>query len=168
MHVFYGEAVLRQAVYTEWRKIMDTAKYLCILNKNYLNLCKIITFKMLHLNEKERTEILMMVRMVGIEKGRLIPIRKNTFLEAHDVVIEINNFEFDGSDGHLILERFVSKKSEEREVMDDAPRLVYVSGRTKEAVISTTLEHLNRKQVNHSRMEKKLKKKTLRNSINMQ
>jgi hypothetical protein len=155
MHVFYGEAVLRQAVYTEWRKIMDTAKYLCILNKNYLNLCKIITFKMLHLNEKERT-------------GRLIPIRKNTFLEAHDVVIEINNFEFDGSDGHLILERFVSKKSEEREVMDDAPRLVYVSGRTKEAVISTTLEHLNRKQVNHSRMEKNLKKKTLRNSINMQ
>jgi hypothetical protein len=100
-------------------------------------------------------------RMVGIEKGRLIPMRKNTFLEVHDMVIEINNFEFEGSDGHLILERFVSKKSEEREVMDDAPRLVYVSGRTEEAVISTTLERLNRKQVNHSRMEKKLKKRHL-------
>jgi hypothetical protein len=26
-------------------------------------------------------------RMVGIEKGRLIPVRKKTFFEAHDVVI---------------------------------------------------------------------------------
>jgi hypothetical protein len=39
-------------------------------------------------------------RMVGIEKGRLIPMRKETFFEAHDVVIGINNFEFEGSDGH--------------------------------------------------------------------
>jgi hypothetical protein len=38
--------------------------------------------------------------MIGIEKGRLIPVRKKTFFEAHDVVIGINNFEFEGSDGH--------------------------------------------------------------------
>jgi hypothetical protein len=48
----------------------------------------------------------------------------------------------------LILKRFVSKKSEESEVMDDATRLACVSGRTEEGVI-TTLKRLNRKQVNH-------------------
>jgi hypothetical protein len=47
----------------------------------------------------------------------------------------------------LILQRFVSKKSEEGKVMDNAPRLVYVSGRTEKAVV-TTLERLNLKQVN--------------------
>jgi fatty acid synthase len=84
--------------------------------------------------------------MVGIEEGRLVPVTKKMFLEGDDVVIGINNFGFGGSNGHLILKRFVRNKSQEREVMDDVSRLVCVSGRSEEAVI-TTLKGLNGKQV---------------------
>jgi fatty acid synthase len=85
--------------------------------------------------------------MAGIEEGRLVPVTKKTLLEGDDIVIGINNFGFGGSNGHLILKRLVSKKSEESKVMDDVPRLVCVSGRTEEAII-TTLERLNERQVN--------------------
>lgn len=73
--------------------------------------------------------------MEGIISGRLKVVLENTPI-AEDKVVGINNFGFGGNNCHMVIKQIAGKKCKQIVPKDDIPRLVCVSGRTREAVQS--------------------------------
>lgn len=67
----------------------------------------------------------------GLCNGSLVPVLDVTELENQDAIVGINNFGFGGTNAHLIIRRFSKTKSK---ITNDFPKLVCVSGRSKQAV----------------------------------
>ncbi|RZC40858.1 Ketoacyl-synt C, ketoacyl-synt, and/or PS-DH domain containing protein, partial [Asbolus verrucosus] len=75
--------------------------------------------------------------MEGFEQGRLKAVTELTELEGDEAVVGINNFGFGGNNCHLLIKRFKKEKMKEGLPNDDVPRLVCVSGRTEESILSS-------------------------------
>ncbi|XP_063924636.1 fatty acid synthase-like [Zophobas morio] len=71
----------------------------------------------------------------GIEQNRMKVVTDTTELLEDDAIVGVNNFGFGGSNIHVILQRFNKLKIDGGLPKDDVPRLICVSGRTKEAVL---------------------------------
>ncbi|KAJ3619939.1 hypothetical protein MTP99_003942 [Tenebrio molitor] len=74
--------------------------------------------------------------MKGFEQGRMKVVLDLTELEGDEAIVGVNNFGFGGNNCHAVLKRFKKKKIDGGIPKDDVPRLVCVSGRTEEAVLS--------------------------------
>jgi fatty acid synthase len=72
----------------------------------------------------------------GFEQGRMKVVLDLTELEGDEAIVGVNNFGFGGNNCHTMLKRFTNKKVDGGIPKDDVPRLVCVSGRTEEAVLS--------------------------------
>jgi fatty acid synthase len=74
--------------------------------------------------------------MEGFEQARMKVVLDLTELEGDEALVGVNNFGFGGNNCHTVLKRFKKKKVDGGVPKDDVPRLVCVSGRTEEAVLS--------------------------------
>jgi fatty acid synthase len=74
--------------------------------------------------------------MKGFEQGRMKVVLDVTELEGDEALVGVNNFGLGGNNCHAVLKRFKKKKVDGGVPRDDVPRLVCVSGRIKEAVLS--------------------------------
>jgi fatty acid synthase len=74
--------------------------------------------------------------MKGFEQGRMKVVTDLTELEGDEALVGINNLGLGGNNCHAVLKRFKKKKIDGGIPKDDVPRLVCVSGRTEEAVLS--------------------------------
>jgi fatty acid synthase len=72
----------------------------------------------------------------GFEQGRMKVVLDLTELEGDEAIVGVNNFGFGGNNCHTMLKRFTNKKVDGGIPKDDVPRLICVSGRTEEAVLS--------------------------------
>ncbi|KAJ3652398.1 hypothetical protein Zmor_018367 [Zophobas morio] len=72
----------------------------------------------------------------GIEQKRMKVVTEATELLGEDTIVGVNNFGFGGSNTHVILQRFKKRKINGGMPKDDVPRLICVSGRTEEAVLT--------------------------------
>jgi fatty acid synthase len=74
--------------------------------------------------------------MEGFQLGRMKVVLDLTELEGDEALVGINNFGLGGNNCHAMLKRFKKKKVDGGVPRDDVPRLVCVSGRTEDAVLS--------------------------------
>ncbi|KAH0813343.1 hypothetical protein GEV33_009449 [Tenebrio molitor] len=104
--------------------------------------------------------------MEGFEQGRLKVVLDLTELEGDEALVGVNNFGFGGNNCHTILKRFKKKKVDGGIPKDDVPRLVCVSGRTEEAVLSLLNDVNSRKlDAEHVGLLHQIYKKNIANHI---
>ncbi|KAJ3652400.1 hypothetical protein Zmor_018369 [Zophobas morio] len=80
----------------------------------------------------------------GIEQNRMKVVTEVTELLGQDTIVGVNNFGFGGSNTHVILQRFKKPKINGGLPKDDVPRLICVSGRTDEAVLTILNDFSNK------------------------
>ncbi|XP_018569755.1 fatty acid synthase-like [Anoplophora glabripennis] len=84
--------------------------------------------------------------LTGIVDGRMKVVAEKTPIDEESSVIGVNGFGFGGVNCHVLLHRNPNKKLDNGLPKDDLPRLVCVSGRTTEAVV-TLLDGISNQQV---------------------
>ncbi|CAH1176264.1 unnamed protein product [Phaedon cochleariae] len=86
----------------------------------------------------------------ALTEGRLKVVTEVTELEAEQPVIGINSFGFGGSNGHILLRAIARKKVQS--ATDSIPRLLCVSGRSREAVETLLNEAVKKHDAEHIRL----------------
>jgi fatty acid synthase len=102
----------------------------------------------------------------GFEQGRMKVVLDLTELEGDEALVGVNNFGFGGNNCHTVLKRFKKKKVDGGVPKDYVPRLVCVSGRTEEAVLSLLNDVNSRKlDAEHVGLFHQIYKKNFANHI---
>jgi fatty acid synthase len=102
----------------------------------------------------------------GFEEGRMKVVLDLTELEGDEAIVGVNNFGFGGNNCHTVLKRFKNKKVDGGIPQDDVPRLICVSGRTEEAVLSLFNDvHSRKLDAEHVGLFHQIYKKNVDNHI---